>query len=148
MATSDSIQLARLDGSTYLYTPLGNPVATTPKASFQKRIAFAAAHVVVDPLRTAGEARGRRKPRVRRFDDDAVVQRRAANWGQPLRRDDNREAECESEQAEPAAPHQIHQVARSATTCAAAGAAEPPNQSRSPPKMRPTPTSSGTTDQP
>ena len=48
-----SIKLARLDGSTYLYSPLGNPVETQPGASFKRRIAFAAAHVVVDPLRTA-----------------------------------------------------------------------------------------------
>ena len=47
------IKLGRLDGSTYLYSPLGKPVATTPGASFHKRVAFAAAHVVVDPLRTA-----------------------------------------------------------------------------------------------
>lgn len=48
-----SIRLARPDGSTYLYTPVGNPVSATPGARFKKRIALAAAHVVVDPLRTA-----------------------------------------------------------------------------------------------
>ena len=48
-----SIKLVRPDGSAYDYTPTGQPVATTPGARFEKRIAFAAAHVVVDPLRTA-----------------------------------------------------------------------------------------------
>lgn len=48
-----SIKLARADGSLYTYAPIGEPVATTPGARFEKRIAFAAAHVVVDPLRTA-----------------------------------------------------------------------------------------------
>ena len=47
------LKLGRLDGSTYLYSPLANPVATTPGVTFHKRVAFAAAHVVVDPLRTA-----------------------------------------------------------------------------------------------
>ena len=48
-----SVKLARADGSFYDYPPVGEPVATTPGASFEKRIAFAAAHVVIDPLRTA-----------------------------------------------------------------------------------------------
>ena len=48
-----SITLARADGSLYDYTPLGRPVVTTTGARFERRIAFAAAHVVVDPLRTA-----------------------------------------------------------------------------------------------
>ncbi len=48
-----SIKLIRPDGSTYLYTPTGEPLIPAPNARFHKRIAFAAAHVVVDPLRTA-----------------------------------------------------------------------------------------------
>jgi len=47
-----SVRLVRSDGSLYDYAPIGEPVATTPGAHFEKRIAFAAAHVVVDPLRT------------------------------------------------------------------------------------------------
>lgn len=49
----DAVKLIRPDGSTYVYTPTGEPLIPAPNASFQKRIAFAAAHVVIDPLRTA-----------------------------------------------------------------------------------------------
>ena len=48
----DSIQLIRPDGTAYTYTPHGTPLTPKPRAPFTKRIAFAAAHVVVDPLRT------------------------------------------------------------------------------------------------
>ena len=49
----NSIKLVRPDGSLYDYSPIDRPVAKTSGARFEKRIAFAAAHVVVDPLRTA-----------------------------------------------------------------------------------------------
>jgi len=48
-----SVKLARPDGSTYNYTPAYEPLAPQQRAGFETRIAFAAAHVVVDPLRTA-----------------------------------------------------------------------------------------------
>jgi hypothetical protein len=46
------LQLVRPDGSLYAYARTGTPLAPTPRGPFQTRIAFAAAHVVVDPLRT------------------------------------------------------------------------------------------------
>ena len=46
------IKLVCPDGSLYDYTPTRAPLAPTPRGPFQTRIAFAAAHVVVDPLRT------------------------------------------------------------------------------------------------
>jgi hypothetical protein len=46
------IKLVRHDGSLYNYTPKCAPLAPTSRGPFQTRIAFAAAHVVVDPLRT------------------------------------------------------------------------------------------------
>ena len=49
----DTIKLVRGDGSTYLYTLTGEPLIPAPNARFHKRIAFAAAHVVVEPLRTS-----------------------------------------------------------------------------------------------
>ena len=48
-----SIRLVRPDGSLYSYSPAGTPLAPAPRGPFASRIAFAAAHVVVDPLRTA-----------------------------------------------------------------------------------------------
>ena len=39
-------------GSTYNYSPSNEPLAAPTGVRFEKRIAFAAAHVVVDPLRT------------------------------------------------------------------------------------------------
>ena len=47
------MKLARADGSTYSYMPTHEPLVPQPCSGFAKRIAFAAAHVVVDPLRTA-----------------------------------------------------------------------------------------------
>jgi hypothetical protein len=47
------VKLVRADGTLYEYVPLHEPLPTTPRRPFEKRIAFAAAHVVVDPLRTA-----------------------------------------------------------------------------------------------
>ena len=46
------VKLVRPDGSTYHYTPSHEPLRPTPRGPFQTRIAFAAAHVVVDPWRT------------------------------------------------------------------------------------------------
>jgi Protein of unknown function (DUF993) len=47
------VKLVRPDGSTYSYTPAHEPLVPQQRARFETRIAFAAAHVVVDPLRTA-----------------------------------------------------------------------------------------------
>jgi hypothetical protein len=47
------MKLVAADGSLYDYTPLGAPLVAPQRTGFEKRIAFAAAHVVVDPLRTA-----------------------------------------------------------------------------------------------
>jgi Protein of unknown function (DUF993) len=47
-----SVNLVRPDGSVYNYTVAGEPLMPQQRVSFEKRIAFAAAHVVVDPLRT------------------------------------------------------------------------------------------------
>jgi Protein of unknown function (DUF993) len=51
--TMTSVRLVRPDGSTYHYTPSHEPLQPPQGALFETRIAFAAAHVVVDPLRTA-----------------------------------------------------------------------------------------------
>jgi hypothetical protein len=48
-----SVKLVRPDGSLYDYTPSGVPLVPVERAGFATRVAFAAAHVVVDPLRTA-----------------------------------------------------------------------------------------------
>jgi hypothetical protein len=48
-----SIQLARSDGSTCRYILRGEPLVPEPRPRFETRVAFAAAHVVLDPLRTA-----------------------------------------------------------------------------------------------
>ncbi|MGH9615495.1 MAG: dihydrodipicolinate synthase family protein [Acidobacteriaceae bacterium] len=53
MSLGNFVKLVRPDGSIYSYTPSHRPLNPTPCASFATRIAFAAAHVVVDPLRTA-----------------------------------------------------------------------------------------------
>jgi hypothetical protein len=47
-----SIRLAREDATLYDYTLVGRPLETPKQVRFEKRIAFAAAHVVLDPLRT------------------------------------------------------------------------------------------------
>ncbi len=49
----ESVKLVRTDGALYDYTPSREPLPTMPRGPFEKRVAFAAAHVVVDPLRTA-----------------------------------------------------------------------------------------------
>jgi hypothetical protein len=48
-----SVKLVRPNGSTYNYTPAHEPLVPQPRVHFETRVAFAAAHVVVDPLRTA-----------------------------------------------------------------------------------------------
>jgi hypothetical protein len=46
------IKLLRPDGATSHYTPANLPLTPPQRGQFETRIAFAAAHVVVDPLRT------------------------------------------------------------------------------------------------
>jgi Protein of unknown function (DUF993) len=53
MTLAISVKLVRPDGSAYNYTPSGEPLVPAARESFKTRIAYAAAHVVVDPLRTA-----------------------------------------------------------------------------------------------
>jgi Protein of unknown function (DUF993) len=48
-----SVELVRPDGSSYNYTPANEPLMPVQHVRFETRVAFAAAHVVVDPLRTA-----------------------------------------------------------------------------------------------
>jgi hypothetical protein len=48
-----SIKLVRSDGSTYTYTPTNEPLTPPYHVRFETRTAFAAAHVVLNPLRTA-----------------------------------------------------------------------------------------------
>ncbi len=50
---AQSIKLVRPDGSLYNYTLTGHALAVPNNVHFEKRVAFAAAHVVVDPLRTS-----------------------------------------------------------------------------------------------
>lgn len=47
------MKLVRRDGSTYNYAPTHEPLVSPARARFKTRVAFAAAHVVVDPFRTA-----------------------------------------------------------------------------------------------
>jgi hypothetical protein len=49
---TSSIKLVRPDGSTYNYTTAHEPLLPQERVRFETRIAFAAAHVVLDPLRT------------------------------------------------------------------------------------------------
>jgi hypothetical protein len=53
MIVGESLKLVRSDGSTYNYTVCHEPLIPSERMPFETRIAFAAAHVVVDPLRTA-----------------------------------------------------------------------------------------------
>jgi hypothetical protein len=48
-----TLKLVRSDGTLYHFKPAHEPVAATPRDRPKSRVAFAAAHVVVDPLRTA-----------------------------------------------------------------------------------------------
>jgi hypothetical protein len=52
MTFGASVKLVRPDGSTYNYTPDHEPLMPPQRKQFETRIVFAAAHVVVDPLRT------------------------------------------------------------------------------------------------
>src|SRR5438874_6161613 len=47
------VKLVRSDGSTYNYKIRNEPLPSDQEKRFETRVAFAAAHVVVDPLRTA-----------------------------------------------------------------------------------------------
>jgi hypothetical protein len=53
MTLGSTVKLVRSDGSIYRYAPAHEPLATVARGGFRTRVAFAAAHVVVDPLRTA-----------------------------------------------------------------------------------------------
>ena len=53
MTVGESVRLVRPDGSTYTYKPSHEALAPATQGRFETRVAFAAAHVVVDPLRTA-----------------------------------------------------------------------------------------------
>lgn len=46
------LKLVAGDGTLFDYKPVGAPMQAAPHAPFKSRVAFAAAHVVVDPLRT------------------------------------------------------------------------------------------------
>ena len=46
------MKLVRPDGSIYNYSPSHEPLVPAQRGRFETRMAFAAAHVVVDPLRT------------------------------------------------------------------------------------------------
>lgn len=48
-----ALRLVRSDGAIYQYKVSGEPLTPVERTGFEKRVAFAAAHVVVDPLRTA-----------------------------------------------------------------------------------------------
>jgi hypothetical protein len=47
-----TLKLVRGDGSLYDFKPVHEPIAAPPRDRFKSRVAFAAAHVVADPLRT------------------------------------------------------------------------------------------------
>jgi Protein of unknown function (DUF993) len=47
-----SLKLVGLDGAEYNYTTVHEPLIPPRRGRFEKRVAFAAAHVVVDPFRT------------------------------------------------------------------------------------------------
>ncbi|MGB8479133.1 MAG: dihydrodipicolinate synthase family protein [Acidobacteriaceae bacterium] len=53
MSLKNAIKLVRPDGSVYNYTPTREPLMPAARKSFATRVAFAAAHVVLDPLKTA-----------------------------------------------------------------------------------------------
>jgi hypothetical protein len=53
MRLKSSVQLVRSDGSLYNYSPTREPLQPARQNAFKKRVAFAAAHVVLDPLKTA-----------------------------------------------------------------------------------------------
>lgn len=49
----NSVKLVRPDGSLYSYSPTREPLLPVRQNAFKTRVAFAAAHVVLDPLNTA-----------------------------------------------------------------------------------------------
>ena len=49
----NSVKLVRPDGSLYNYSPIREPLVPVRQNAFTTRVAFAAAHVVLDPLKTA-----------------------------------------------------------------------------------------------
>jgi hypothetical protein len=53
MTVDGIVKLVRPDGSTYHYKPRNEALPPAKQRRFETRIAFAASHVVVDPLRTA-----------------------------------------------------------------------------------------------
>jgi hypothetical protein len=53
MSLKNSVKLARPDGSLYNYAPTREPLVPARQNEFKTRVAFAAAHVVLDPLKTA-----------------------------------------------------------------------------------------------
>jgi hypothetical protein len=53
MTLAGSLKLVRSDGSIYNYTLCHEPLRPSQRTPFETRIAFAAAHVVLDPLGTA-----------------------------------------------------------------------------------------------
>ena len=52
MSLETYVKLVRSDGSVYQYTPVHEPLTPKQRSGFETRVAFAAAHVVLDPLRT------------------------------------------------------------------------------------------------
>jgi len=52
VTVSGSVKLVRSDGTVYRYACVREPLVPVERSGFEKRVAFAAAHVVVDPLRT------------------------------------------------------------------------------------------------
>ena len=52
MSLNNSVKLVRPDGSLYNYSPTREPLVPARQNAFKTRIAFAAAHVVLDPLKT------------------------------------------------------------------------------------------------
>lgn len=53
MTLNKTLRLVRSDGSLYGYTPVHEPLVAPQRGRFASRVAFAAAHVVMDSLRTA-----------------------------------------------------------------------------------------------
>jgi hypothetical protein len=49
---NESVKLVRTDGSLHNYSPTREPLVPARQNAFKSRIAFAAAHVVLDPLKT------------------------------------------------------------------------------------------------
>jgi len=49
----NAVKLLAPDGTTYSYTPMRRPLVPRMRGAFSKRVAFAAVHVVVDPMRTS-----------------------------------------------------------------------------------------------